>query len=117
MACFAWVCQRQQIVVRYWQARLQAIKNCAYAWRQMVFFLSVMDESRAREAQGRTHEHYSSQSPAFQELFGPALHGLDAVMAGDTFGGHGLHPASGGRRFLGWTTGRHWLMPEPQEAE
>lgn len=38
--CFAWVCQRQRIVIRFWQAKLQALKKSAYAWRQMVFFVS-----------------------------------------------------------------------------
>jgi len=117
LACFAWVCQRQQIVVLHWQAKLQAIKNSAYAWRQMLFFLSVMEESRAREAQGRIHQHFSTQSPAFQELFGPAVRGLDVVMMGDGFAGDGHHPGSGGRRFLGWTSGRHWLMPAAREGE
>ena len=28
----------------------------------------------------------------------------------ERFGEDGIHAASGGRRFLGWTVGRHWLL-------
>jgi hypothetical protein len=36
---------------------------------------------------------------------------FEAIIAGRTFDSDGQSP-SGGRRFLGWSVGRHWLLPE-----
>ena len=111
-ACFAWICRRQQIVNRLWRARLQAIKNSAYAWRQMVFFLALMEPGQVSEFRARVHDHFATQPASFQRLFGPAVIGLDAVIDGGEFDREGVHPTSGGRRLLGWTSGRHWLTAE-----
>lgn len=100
--CFGWVCQRLQHNGGAWQARLQNVKNAAYAWRQMVFFLSVAPAGVAERfltaSAGRLHE----QPREFQELFRPAVDGLAQAAQGA--------PISGDQRFLGWTTERHWLL-------
>src|SRR4051812_23310909 len=36
--CFTWVCRSLQQKRDPWKAKLQAVKNAAYAFRQMVFF-------------------------------------------------------------------------------
>lgn len=41
--CFAWICRRQQMRISDWRAELQMMKNTAYAWRQMMFYLSLLD--------------------------------------------------------------------------
>jgi hypothetical protein len=46
--CFVWICQRQQQKITAWQPRLRMIKNCAYAWRQMVFFLALLPDETVR---------------------------------------------------------------------
>src|SRR5262249_41163031 len=40
--CFRWICQRQQMKIDKWHAKLTMLKNTAYAWRQMVFFLALL---------------------------------------------------------------------------
>ena len=49
----------------------------------------------------------------FRRRFEPALLGLAAVAHGDRFDDQGRHGPSGGRRFLGWAVGRHWLRRRP----
>jgi hypothetical protein len=110
LRCFQWICKRQQMVIRLPRARLQAIKNSAYAWRQMLFFLSMMDAAQVAELRGHLGRHFAGQSPAFQETFGPAVAGLQAVLDGDGFDSNGWHATSGGRRFTGWAVTNHWLL-------
>jgi hypothetical protein len=46
-----------------------------------------------------------------QARFGPAVDGLAYVIAGGAFDATGLAPdPGGGRRFLGWTVGPHWIL-------
>jgi hypothetical protein len=40
--CFTWICWRQQLKSADWRSRLHMVKNTAYAWRQMVFFLWLL---------------------------------------------------------------------------
>ena len=40
--CFQWICQRQQMKINDWHAKLIMVKNTAYAWRQMIFFLALL---------------------------------------------------------------------------
>ncbi|MEU3448913.1 hypothetical protein AB0H29_17115 [Streptomyces thermolilacinus] len=80
---------------------LTLIKNAAYAWRQMVFHLSLCPSDE--------------QSAVLDELglgeggLTPALAGLHLVAAGGTFRDDGTAAGGRARRFLGWTTERHWL--------
>ena len=47
----------------------------------------------------------------FQARFGPAVDGLAYVIAGGRFDVTGIAPdPGGGRRFLGWTAGPHWIL-------
>jgi hypothetical protein len=86
--------------------RLRTVKDAAYAWRQMLFFLSLvpLDEQEdfvrwaRREAAGRPR-------PSTERL-AALLAGLDQVVTGGT-----LDDAAG-RRFLGWSVGPHWLLAE-----
>lgn len=103
--CFAWVCRTLQQQRDPWKAKLQAVKNAAYAWRQMVFFLALLPEDELREFLARAEEHLAKQRPGFRDRFGPALEGL-RLAAGGTPGDAGAGP----KRFLGWTTGKHWLL-------
>lgn len=107
--CFTWACRALQLRISEWQPRLRLVKNAAYAWRQMVFFLSLLPPAEAESFLRSAREHLSGHEPAFQARFAPALRGLERAAAG--------LPAddepSGARRFLGWSTTRHWLM-EPE---
>ncbi|MCB9654415.1 MAG: hypothetical protein H6729_09840 [Deltaproteobacteria bacterium] len=116
LACrtFEWVCHRQQLKFTDWQAQLQTMKNTAYAWRQMIFYLSLMDHAEVSSFLDWSADHLSKQQPEFRMRFEAVLSGLRAIARGDRFDPVGGH-ASGGRRFLGWSVGRHWLFPQPVE--
>jgi hypothetical protein len=96
--CFEWICDRQQVRYPDRHSRLIMLKNTAYAWRQMIFFLTVMG-SEVREASlADLRRHFDQQPESFRSRFAPAMHGLMQ---------HGT-----GQVFLGWTGKPHWLMPE-----
>lgn len=106
--CFTWICVEQQKTLRDWHAELIMLKNTAYAWRQMIFYLALLDDNVQQQFISWCQEHLSKQSEPFRERFAPALSGLMAVAKGETFDQSGMH-IDGGRRFLGWTIGPHWL--------
>jgi hypothetical protein len=109
--CFAWICRRQQQRIDPWKTRLQMMKNTAYGWRQMVFFLALESDDGVAAFVDWSAEHLAKQSPAFQARFRPALNGLvraaNGLPADDAT--RPLYP-DGARRFLGWSVGSHWLM-------
>ena len=111
--CFVWICRRQQQKIDGWQPRLRMVKNTAYAWRQMVFFLALMPAGGVESFLSWAHDHLSRQRTEFQERFRPALRGLVVAAAGGSLTNQdqpGQPDAA--RRFLGWTTERHWLLTE-----
>ncbi|MDB4942184.1 MAG: hypothetical protein JWP97_1718 [Labilithrix sp.] len=112
--CFVWVCRQQQLKRRDWRAQLQMLKNTAYAWRQMLFFLSIGDSS-VEELVRWAEEHFERQPAPFRARFGPATRGLRFIAGGGRFDDAGVAP-DGGRRFLGWTTESHWALG-PDENE
>jgi len=108
--CFVWVCKRLQVTAPSWHAKLIALKNCAYAWRQMLFFLSVANAAEQAAFAQWAEAHFAAQDEVFRDAFGPAFEGLRRVLRGETLeatgrAGEGV-PA---RRFLGWSVGKHWL--------
>lgn len=107
--CFAWICQRLQRKVNGWHADLIRIKNTAYAWRQMNFFLSLLPAAEVAEFLRWAEDHLSQQSAEFKTRFEPALRGLTLAAAGHSPEGRTAE-RSGARRFLGWSTDRHWLL-------
>jgi hypothetical protein len=78
------------------------IKNAAYAWRQMIFFLAVVPDAEVTAFLEWASAHPDGQRPEFRERFRPALAGLARAAQG--------LPPDNAVRFLGWTTGRHWLL-------
>jgi hypothetical protein len=107
--CFTWICQRQQMNPPKWHALLIMLKNTAYAWRQMVVYLSLVPASEVDQFLAWAHGHLSEQPAEFQLRFRPAIEGLRRAAAGQS-------PEEGtiARRFLGWTKERHWLLgPKP----
>jgi hypothetical protein len=108
--CFAWICQRQQVKIDQPHAQLIMLKNTAYAWRQMLFYLSLQEQGEVTDFMRWAEGHLAQQSPPFRFRFGPALLGLMAATEGRSAEG------AGGRRFLGWSHTRHWLMSEPAHA-
>lgn len=107
--CFTWVCNRLQTNSPSWHAELISIKNSAYAWRQMLFYLSFV----SHEQQGSFIEwataHLASQHHEFIRRLQPALTGLSHIHMGLTFSDDALKNQNL-QPFLGWTKDRHWLM-------
>jgi hypothetical protein len=111
--CFEWVCKRQQVRHDSWHARLKTLKNTAYAWRQMVFFLALLPDRDVTGFLRWAEGHLNAQSEGFRNRFFPALRGLVLVANRASIG---TDPARNddGRRFLGWSKTRHWLLTDLQ---
>jgi hypothetical protein len=113
--CFVWICRQQQQRIDAWQPRLRMVKNSAYAWRQMVFFLALLPADSVDAFLGWAEGHLGQQHRAFQRRFQPALLGLALAAAGSTLDTqHRRGQAGEARCFLGWTTERHWLLMDEE---
>jgi hypothetical protein len=109
--CFEWICARFQNLSSDWKAQLQLMKNAAYAWRQMIFYLSVLGAYDVTVFSEWLVKYFETRTAPFRARFAPIVKGFEAIVAGQTFDSSGQLP-SGGRRFVGWSVGRHWLLPE-----
>jgi hypothetical protein len=108
---FAWLVRELGYRPDNWHARLQAVKNAAYAWRQALYFVSLCDDEAQDDVLTRLRGHLGAADDDLQARFGPAVDGLAYVIGGGRFGADGLASTpSGGRRFLGWAAGRHWVL-------
>jgi hypothetical protein len=107
--CFEWICRRQQVKATDWHARLIMIKNTAYSWRQMMFYLSFITDEELADFTAWASNHLSSQEAEFQTRFRPAFDGLIAASNGRTPDRVDAN-VSGGRQFQGWSKSRHWLL-------
>jgi len=74
----------------------------------MLFYISLCSEEEQRQFLNWTDEHFSKQPDEFRQRFAPAMQGLKDIMNGDEFDSQG-HLTSGGQRFTGWSTKRHFL--------
>jgi hypothetical protein len=104
------------------RAQLQAVKNAAYAWRQAICFLSLCEAPVQADALERLKGHVQAADEDFQARFRPAVDGLAHVIAGGHFDAAGFASApGGGRRFLGWSAGPHWILspatPRPSDRQ
>jgi hypothetical protein len=109
--CFTWICRRQQTTARPRHARLIMVKNTAYAWRQMVFFLALMRPADVAAFLRDARARLAAQPPAFQRRFEPAMQGLELAAAGVAPGSDAAKSA-GARQFTGWSTTSHWLLAD-----
>lgn len=113
--CFEWICERLQIKTDRWHARLIQVKNSAYAWRQMLFFLSLLPATDQAKFLSWAENHLEKQTGDFQKRFRPALVGLAFAMRGYSLESPDAIQA-GARRFLGWSKEKHWLLINPEES-
>jgi len=105
---FSWICRRQQVPIDNYHAGLIMLKNTAYAWRQMVFYLSLLPHRDQVELLSWMFAHFNKQGIEFRNRFKPVMNGLKAAIAGKSITRN--DPES--LMFLGWTVDRHPLMPE-----
>jgi hypothetical protein len=113
--CFRFVVRQLRMPGGY-REHLHRIKNAAYAWRQMVFYLSISHDRAAGGVDEPAdftvwaRARIASCDEPFRTRFEPALRGLELAIAG-TWSTWAGFVAGGGRVFTGWSTERHWLMP------
>jgi hypothetical protein len=116
--CFSWICRRLAVKTSSWKAGLRLIKKSAYAWRQMVFFLSFIPDDEVHLFLAWARNHLEEQKLTIQEKLLPALRGLELVASGGVFDRDGIGGKNGEAcRFLGWTTERHWVLGPNREDD
>jgi hypothetical protein len=87
---------------------LRTVKDIAYAWRQMVFYLSRLPGADQRAFAADAETLLAERSPDARKRLAPALAGLAAVVDGGHFDAEGR--LGDGRRLLGWTVTPHWML-------
>lgn len=105
--CFRWICKRHQMKIDH--ARLIMVKNTAYAWRQMIFFLALLPDRSVADFLVWAEDHLSGQSEEFRNRFRPALKGLVIAADGGSIDNDSAR-REGVHRVLGWSKERHWLL-------
>jgi hypothetical protein len=106
---FVWITHRQQLRIADWRARLKNVKNCAYAWRQMLFYLSLLPRDDVDDFLEWSDAHLRGVPEVARTQMRQLIAGLRLVREGERFAVDGTHP-SGAHRFIGWSSGRHWLL-------
>ena len=106
-SCLRSIASRNQVKVDDWHAQLILIKNSAYAWRQMVFYLSMLPEAAMASTLDWMEQYFEKQSERFQLRYRPVFDGLNACAKGTP---QNLQLHERGMPFLGWSDKPHWLM-------
>lgn len=104
LACFTWICARLRMRCSDTHAQLITIKKTAYAWRQLVFYLSLLDANARAAVVADMQQHFDAQPAELRARFGPAWRGLRNVIDGRTVDDRQ------GRQFVGWSARPHWLL-------
>ncbi|WP_081236408.1 hypothetical protein [Streptomyces viridosporus] len=106
--CFVTVCRLTARVHRN-PRPLGTVKDAAYAWRQMVFHLSLCPPEEQRRIITSLGEETARHPAHVATRLAPALAGLTLVTEGGAFGDDGTADGGCARRFLGWSTDGHWM--------
>ena len=85
--------------------RMRSSKQLAFAWRQMLFFLSRISQTALEAFVHEAKVLLDARSALARERFGPILQGLDVVAAGGTLAHH--------ERLYGWSVGPPRLLTPP----
>jgi hypothetical protein len=102
--CFTWVCDEVQGLRGPRWGQLRSVKNAAYAWRQMAFFLSLLPPDQVDAFLKWARNQLDEWPKPLRATFRSTLDGLVVAAA----------PASGvaPTPFYGWTSGTHRFLPE-----
>lgn len=106
--CFDWICRRYRKPIAERHAMLHNHKNCAYAWRQLIFYLSLADAGETAAFIAWMPERLGTQPEHVRTALGPFIRGLRFVHADGHFDANGR--SDNGRRWLGWAP-----LPTSQE--
>ncbi|MFD9522999.1 hypothetical protein [Streptomyces sp. NPDC059979] len=85
------------------------IKDTAYAWRQMLFHLSLCEEAEREAVLAWIEADIARRPPLVRARLAPAVAGLNLVAAGASFEADGTGADGRARRLLGWSTDGHWM--------
>ncbi|MGE0396185.1 MAG: hypothetical protein AB7T06_05635 [Kofleriaceae bacterium] len=107
-ACFTFVLRRLTTRTPGFHQILINLKKAAYAWRQMVFFLSFA--RYVGDFMANARRMLEKREDEFRMRFEPAMRGLELAIDGIA-SNEPAFSMSGGRVFLGWTTEHPWLAP------
>lgn len=109
---FKEVCRLQRHCHQHsWHHQLISIKNSAYAWRQQVFYLSFCSQKELEHHLENAHKILKhSLNLRLAPRLMPALTGLEGAIKGSNFDDSGYNAEGRGRRLLGYTSDKHWLM-------
>ncbi|MFE5109920.1 hypothetical protein [Streptomyces sp. NPDC056663] len=107
--CFVTVC-RLTARVHHNPRPLGTIKDAAYAWRQMIFHLSLCSPEEQRRVIAGLDDEAARHPAHVATRLAPALAGLTLVAEGGIFGDDGTADAGRARRFAGWSTNGHWMQ-------
>lgn len=106
IASFEWIAKKLQQQAPHRHAKLIAIKQSAYAWRQMVAYLSRLQQSEQTEAFAAINARCLTANPDVQSQLGRLLGRLETAIE------HPNEALKDSDYFVGWTLGRHPLMGE-----
>jgi hypothetical protein len=105
--CFRWITKQLRLAGTY-HHQLVRMKNAAYAWRQMIFYLSFVPAAEQTSFTQWARTELARTDDAFRTRFEPAIRGLELAMQGIPSTSR-TFDARGGRVFTGWSTEKHWL--------
>jgi len=114
--CFRTVC-RLTARVHHNPRPLATIKDAAYAWRQLIFFLALCTPAEQTRLLAGLDAETARHPAHVAARLAPALAGLRLVADGGSFTADGTALGGRARRFLGWSTGEHWLRRLPTTRE
>lgn len=106
LRCFTRVCELLEERPPDYHSRLRNIKNAAYAWRHMLFFLSLRPEATHPAFLQEVETRLWQRKGDLAQRLAPAMLGLRHVVSGGQM--KDAPPAA--RCFLGWTLKRHWVL-------
>ena len=89
---------------------LATVKDAAYAWRQMLFHLSLCEPAARARVLARLDGEASRYPAHVADRLAPALAGLRLVAEGGELGRDGSADGGRARRLLGWATDGHWML-------
>lgn len=104
--CLRWIVARQRNLAPHRHARLIAIKQCAYAWRQMLFFLSHAPADEQQRFAVEVERRFARLPDGLRERFVPVARGFALAARGERLSEPTL-ARNGAQRLLGWSVGAH----------
>lgn len=101
--CFQWVCKRLQLPITDRRSLLHLRKNTAYAWRQMVFFISMTSTAEQDKFFAWADEYLAKQRSQFRQRFEPIYADLKSKAVSRETLASSEQPTELPRRYLGWS--------------